>query len=160
MRDAADAFDGDLNIQVKNLMTLDPICYTPDSSLVDAAKLMVDFDCGKLPVDADMDEMKPVGVITDRDITCRTVAESLNPIDMKVGDCMTTPVVSLMGNQTLDDCYRVLEENQVRRVPVVNVAGRCVGTVSLGDIARDASPADSGKVSHEVCSASISAPSA
>ena len=146
-------------MQVKDIMTENPACCTPQTSLEEAAKLMIDFDCGEIPVVDDYTAMMPLGVVTDRDITCRTVGKGLNPLDMTVGDCMSTPLVSVMPDTPLDECYRVLEENQIRRVPVIDVAGKCVGIVALADIALNASKADSAEVLKEVSAASASASS-
>src|SRR5437870_6460998 len=133
-------------MQVEEIMTTNPACCTPESSLVEATRLMIDYDCGEIPVVGDLKSCMPVGVITDRDIVCRTIGKGLNPLEMQVSDCMSTPLVSVQPNNLLDECYRILEENQIRRVPVVDAAGKCVGIVSLADIARNVSKADSGEV--------------
>lgn len=146
-------------MKVEDIMTVDPACCTPESSLEEAATLMIDFDCGEIPVVNDFESMLPVGVITDRDITCRTVAKGLNPLEMTVGDCMSSPLVSVMPDNPLDECYRVMEENQIRRVPVVDAGGKCIGIVSLADIAQKASKADSAEVLQEVSERSLSASS-
>lgn len=144
-------------MEVKDIMTPDPACCTPGSSLEEAAKLMIDFDCGEIPVVDDLKNCMPVGVITDRDITCRTVGKGLNPLEMTVGDVMSTPLVSVTPDTSLEDCMEMLEENQIRRVPVVDAGGKCVGIVALADIARNLSRADSGEVLKEVSAASLSA---
>lgn len=144
-------------MQIKEIMTENPACCTPQSRLEDAARLMVDFDCGEIPVVDDFTTGVPVGVITDRDIVCLTIGKGLNPLDMTVSDCMSTPLVSVMPDHTLDECYRLLEENQIRRVPVVDAGGKCIGIVSLADIARHVSRADSGKILHDVSAESLSA---
>ena len=101
-----------------------------------------------------------VGVITDRDVACRTVGRGLNPLEMTVSDCMSTPVISVKPDDTLDDCYRKMEENQIRRVPVVDTGGKCIGIVSLADIALNVSKADSGEVLQEVSVQTTSASNA
>jgi predicted transcriptional regulator len=70
---------------------------------------------------------------------------------------MSTPLVSVKPDDSLDDCYRVMEENQIRRVPVVDGGGQIAGIISLADIARNASRADSGEVLQVVSAASLSA---
>ncbi|MEO7538514.1 MAG: CBS domain-containing protein [Pyrinomonadaceae bacterium] len=144
-------------MQVKDIMTADPACCTPQDSLESAVKLMIDFDCGEIPVVEDINTMLPIGVVTDRDITCRTVGKGLNPLEMTVNDCMSTPLISVAPSDSLDMCYETMEENQIRRVPVVDDSGKCVGIVSLADIARNASKADSGEVLQEVSAQTISA---
>ena len=144
-------------MQVQDIMTTNPACCEAKDPLRDAVKLMIDYDCGEIPVVDNKDEGIPIGVITDRDITCRTIGKGLNPLEMTVGDCMSTPLVSAKPGDSLDDCYRIMEENQIRRVPVVDNSGKCVGIVSLADIARNASKADSGEVLQEVSAVTLSA---
>jgi CBS domain-containing protein len=144
-------------MRVKDIMTTDPACCTPQSKLEEAVKLMIDNDCGEIPVVDGLETAMPVGVITDRDIVCRTIGKGLNPLEMTVGDCMSTPLISIMPDNTLDECYQLLEENQIRRVPVVDATGKCVGIVSLADIARNAPRADAGEVLQEVSASTASA---
>lgn len=144
-------------MKVKEIMTPDPTCCTADTTLEQVAQMMVDNDCGEIPVVDRGDNSTPVGVITDRDIVCRTVAKGLNPLERQVGDCMSTPLVSVRDGDTLDKCYQVLEENQIRRVPVVDDTGKICGIVALADIARNVSRADSGEVLQEVSAESLSA---
>jgi CBS domain-containing protein len=144
-------------MKVSDIMTPDPACCKPDDSLETAVKLMIDFDCGEIPVVEDVNTCMPIGVVTDRDIVCRTVGKGLNPLEMTVSDCMSTPLISVMPDHSLDQCSEIMEENQIRRVPVVDAGGKCVGIVSLADIARNASRADSGEVLQEVSAQTISA---
>jgi CBS domain-containing protein len=137
-------------MQVKKIMTPDPACCTPDTMLQRVAEMMVEHDCGEIPVVENMGNMLPVGVVTDRDITCRTVARGLNPLIMTVADCMTKTPVTVMPDMTFEECCRVMEENQIRRVVVVDASGACVGIVAQADIARHASKRDAGEVVREV----------
>jgi len=146
-------------MQVQEIMTPEPACCTPNSSLEQAARLMIDHDCGEIPVVEDLRNYRPVGVITDRDITCRSIGKGLNPLEMQVQDCMTTPMVFLRPDDDVRDCYRLMEENQVRRLPVVDAAGSCIGIVALADIAIKASRADSGEVLKDVSVATAAASS-
>ena len=144
-------------MSVATVMTENPACCTPNSSLTEVARLMVDNDCGEIPVVDDLATAIPVGGITDRDIVCRTIGKGRNPLEMTVGDCMSTPLISIMPDNSLDECYQLLEENQIRRVPVVDAGGKCVGIVSLADIARNAPRADAGEVLQEVSASTASA---
>lgn len=123
-------------MQVKEIMSQNPACCTPETKLQDVARTMVENDCGSIPVVENEQTMKPVGVITDRDICCRTVAEGKNPLEMTAGDCMSSPVVTVSQEDSVDDCCQTMEQNQVRRVPVVNEQGSCCGMVAQADIAR------------------------
>jgi CBS domain-containing protein len=147
-------------MQVKDVMTPDPACCTPDSTLQRVAEMMVENDCGEIPVVENIASMLPVGVITDRDITCRTVAKGLNPLTMTVGECMTTPCVTVTPDMSLDECCRRMEENQIRRVPVVDAGGACCGIVALADIAKHAPKRETAEVVKEVSQSSGSASAA
>ncbi len=147
-------------MEVKDIMTPDPACCTPDTTLQRVAELMVENDCGEIPVVENAASMKPVGVITDRDIVCRTVAKGQNPLTMTVSECMTTPCVTVTPDTSLDECCRVLEENQIRRVPVVDAGGVCCGIVALADIAKHAKKRDTADVVKEVSEPSSSASAA
>jgi CBS domain-containing protein len=126
-------------MQVKDIMTKNPACCTPDTNLQEVARLMVELDCGESPVVQSKQSMKLVGVITDRDITCRAVAEGKNPLEMTAGDCMSSPCVTVTPEMSVEDCCQVMEDNQVRRVPVVDENGACCGIVAQADIAQHAS---------------------
>jgi CBS domain-containing protein len=131
-------------------MTENPACCTPNSSLTEVARLMVDNDCGEIPVVEDMIGRKLAGVITDRDIATRIVAKGKNSADAKASDCMTTPCVSVGPDTTLEDCCEMMETNKIRRVPVVNDKGGVVGIVSLADVVRNATASTTASVVKEV----------
>jgi len=147
-------------MEVKDIMTPDPACCTPDTALQRVAELMVENDCGEIPVVESAASMKPVGVVTDRDIVCRTVAKGINPLGLTAADCMTTPCVTVTPDVSLDECCRVLEENQIRRVPVVDASGVCCGIVALADIARHARKRETAEVVKEVSEPTSSASAA
>lgn len=142
-------------MHVRELMTANPTCCGPETGLQEVAKRMADEDCGCLPV-IDQDK-KPVGTITDRDITCRTVAEGRNPLDLTAADCMTSPVISVNDSADIDECCRLMEENQLRRLLVVDENGSCCGIVAQADIARKASEEMAGDLVKEVSKATASA---
>jgi CBS domain-containing protein len=131
-------------------MTADPTCCTPDTSLEAIARLMVDLDCGAIPVVGDLAARLPVGMITDRDIVIRTLAAGLNPFARAVRDCMTMPAITVIGETLLADVLEILEMNQIRRMIVVDHDGRCCGIISQADIAQCASRRTAGELVHEV----------
>jgi CBS domain-containing protein len=120
-------------MQVRDIMSTNVVCCSPETSLPEVARMMVEHDCGEIPVVSASGV--PMGVVTDRDITCRTVAEDKNPLDMSAGDCMTTPCVTVTPETTLEACCETLEKNRIRRVPVVDETGACCGIVAQADIA-------------------------
>ena len=135
-------------MNAKYLMSTDVACCTVDSTLPEAARMMLERDCGAIPV---VDEMgQPVGVITDRDITCRTVAKGINPLDQKVGNVMTSPVDTVSEQTSLEDCCEIMERDQIRRLVVVDRSGKCCGIVAQADIARYADEQHTAEVLQEV----------
>lgn len=97
--------------------------------------MMLEKDCGEIPVVESADNLKPAGVITDRDIVCRAVALNKNPLELRAVDVMTKTVVSVTPDTTVDECCDIMEENQIRRLPVVDQNGEICGMVSQADIA-------------------------
>jgi CBS domain-containing protein len=137
-------------MQVKEIMTADPSCCISETALQEVAQMMIDHDCGEIPVVESNKSKLPIGVITDRDIVCRTVARGLNPLDLTVADCMSTPCVTVTPAMSVEECSRIMEENQIRRVPVVDAGGFCCGIVALADIALHAKKAVAGEVVQEI----------
>ena len=135
---------------VKDCMTADPACCTPDTALHAVVRLMIENDCGEIPVVSSMSDRRPIGVITDRDIALRTVGEGRNPLEMTAGECMSAPCVSVTPDMGLHACCVVMEQKQIRRVPVVDDAGACVGIVALADIARHAGQGELSEVVKEL----------
>jgi CBS domain-containing protein len=131
-------------MRVRDIMSKDVAFCGPDTSLPEVARMMVDKDCGEIPV-VDASRV-PIGVITDRDITCRAVAKGKNALELRAEDCMTSPAVTVAPEASLEECCRVLEDNKVRRVPVVDEAGACCGMVSQADIALHAPRAETAEV--------------
>jgi CBS domain-containing protein len=111
---------------------------------------MVDNDCGCIPVVDDQESMMPVGMITDRDITCRVVAEGKNPLDLTAGDAMTSTVISVRPETSIADCCTLMEESQLRRIAVVDESGRCCGIIAQADIAVTAPAHEVAEVVEEV----------
>ncbi len=114
-------------------MTRDVRLVRPDQTIRDAAHLMAELDIGCLPVEGN-DRM--VGMITDRDIAVRAIAEGRGP-DALVRDVMSTEVKYCFDDQSIDEITQNMAELRVRRLPVVNRQKRLVGILSLGDLAVD-----------------------
>jgi len=128
----------------RDVMTPNPACCTPTTTLDQVAKMMVHNDCGEIPV---IDrEGVIIGVITDRDIVCRVVAVGKDLSDATVETAMSTPVVSVGPDTTLAECLSLMESHQIRRVPVVDAQGICCGIVSQADIATGAPPRDTAEL--------------
>jgi CBS domain-containing protein len=112
-------------------MTEDPRSIGPSVSVVEAARLMREGDIGSLPI---TDDETLVGMITDRDITTRAVAEAADPTQTSVGEVCSHDLISVEPDQDLDEALQLMARHQVRRLPVVE-NGRLVGIVAQADIA-------------------------
>src|SRR5881396_1428701 len=147
-------------MQVKEVMTTDPACCLAETPLPEVARMMIDNDCGEIPVVENTSSKLPIGVVTDRDIVCRTVANGLNPLDLTAADCMSKPTVTVTPDMSLEECCRIMEEKLIRRVPVVNDRGSCVGIIALADIALHTGKNVAGHIVKEVSEATSSASAA
>lgn len=117
----------------KDVMTPAPACCTPDTPLEQVAKMMIQNDCGEIPVINRSDEL--VGVVTDRDIVTRVVAAGKNPVGYAAELCMSQPVVSVRVGDSLQLVLTTMQKHRIRRVPVVDDGDRCVGIIAQADVA-------------------------
>ena len=122
-------------MNVTSVMTADPVCCTRDTLLRDVARKMLDNDCGQIPVVESETDKTPLGVVTDRDIVIRIVAEGRDPGSATAADAMSTPCKTVTTDTSLHDCVCLMEAEKVRRIPVVDAAGKLAGIVSIADIA-------------------------
>ena len=116
---------------VRDTMTADPRSIGASASVVEAARLMREEHIGSLPI---TDDDKLIGMITDRDITTRVVAEAADPKTMSVGDVSSRDLISVEPDNDLEEALQLMARHQVRRLPVVE-NGRLVGIVAQADIA-------------------------
>lgn len=119
-------------MQVSKVMTREVKLASPEDTLQHAAQMMDDIDCGILPV-AEDDRL--VGMLTDRDITVRAVAQGKAPDQCHVRDVMSHDIKYIYEDESLEDAARNMSQLKVRRLPVLNRDKRLVGIVSLGDLA-------------------------
>lgn len=133
-------------MKAQDLMTSEPACCTPDTTAREAAQLMRDHDCGCIPV-VEGRSQRVLGVVTDRDVACRCVAEGGSP-DTAVRDIMTANPQCCHPEDDVAAVEQIMIEAQVRRVPVVDAKGSCVGMIAQADLAlnREASDQEVGRV--------------
>jgi CBS domain-containing protein len=124
---------------IKNVMTPNPIVYSATASAAEAARAMRDNDVGDVFVER---EGALCGIVTDRDIVVRAVAEDRDPSDVRLGEICTQDLTTISPDDSVDDAVRLMRDNALRRLPVCD-NGKPVGVVSLGDLAmiRDESSA-------------------
>ena len=139
---------------VKEIMSDNPAFCTADTNLQEVAKMMLDNDCGAIPVVEDASHKRPIGIVTDRDITIRTVAKGDNPLTMSAKSVMTKDVFTVTPETSVEDCVNLMEENQVRRILVVDDNGGCTGMVAQADIAIKAKDSEAENMVEEVSKAS------
>ena len=119
-------------MRVSEAMTPDVVTVPPEALLIDAARLMRDSDIGPLPV---CDKGRILGVLTDRDITVRAVADGKDPQSTLVREVMTPEVVCCLESDDVSQAAEMMQSAQLRRLLVVTRDGRLAGIVSLGDLA-------------------------
>jgi CBS domain-containing protein len=123
-------------VRVRDIMTPNPACCTPDNTARDAASLMRDHDCGSIPVVASTGSKRLIGTLTDRDLAIRGLAAGKGP-DTPVRELMTEAPVTAGPDDEVEVVREVMVARMVRRVPVVDGDGNVVGIVAQADIARE-----------------------
>ncbi len=138
-------------MKVAELMSQDLACCRPETSLQDVARMMAEHDCGAIPVIEERGSQKMLrGIVTDRDIVCRTIAQGINPLEATAADCMSSSCHTVNLGDDVDEVCHIMEEHRVRRVPVVDDSGNCCGIISQADLARQASEDDTGEVVKQI----------
>ena len=122
-------------MRIKELMTPNPGVCTEDTSLQRVAKMMVDCDCGAIPVVESDNSKKPTGIITDRDIVTRSLARGENPLQMQARSVMTPSTVTVNVDEDSDKAVQLMRDNKVRRLVVLE-NDSIGGILSQADLAR------------------------
>lgn len=132
---------------VRDIMTVNPVSCSPAEKVEEVARLMVEHDCGEIPV---CDAGKLVGVVTDRDIMVRTIAKGRDPLGVAVRQVMTAKVFTVRAGDPVEKALRIMERRQVRRLPVVDSRGKLVGIISQADIAETLPEQKAGELLFEI----------
>lgn len=122
-------------MKVREAMTANPVCCVPTDTAQKVAQMLRDQNVGSMPVVADEQSRQLVGMITDRDICCSIVADGLDPKKTPIEKFISAQIITCRDGENLDKCEKAMQEHQVRRVPVVDGEGRCIGIISQADVA-------------------------
>ena len=122
-------------MKVREVMTFNPVCCLPSDTAQSVAQIMRDNNVGSVPVVSDHESRKLVGMITDRDICCSIVAAGFDPKTVSIEEHVHANPVTCRDGENLDKCERAMQENQIRRIPVVDGNGVVIGIVSQADLA-------------------------
>lgn len=132
---------------VRDVMTKDVACVSPSTTITEAAKLMRDRDIGALPI---AEKNGLIGIVTDRDICCRAIAQGLDPETTTVSEVMSRNVATCFEDQALPEAARIMEERRVRRLPVTDRKRKLVGIMSVGDLSQHAGHELTGEVEERI----------
>lgn len=133
-------------MKVREIMTADPVCCLPEDTVQKVAATLRDKNIGAVPVVLDQGSRKLVGVITDRDLCCRALANGSNATTTRIDRIFSSNPVTCREGENVSHCEQLMQEHQVRRIPVVDGEGRCIGMVTQADLALKEKPEKVSKV--------------
>ena len=136
-----------MGTKVHEVMTDRPRVVTPETTVSEAAQLMKSDDIGSLPI---LDGEQLAGIVTDRDIVIRAVAEGKDPRGMPVREVASRELVTVNADEELSSALQLMARQQVRRLPVVDADGRLVGVLAQADVAFDAKEKAVGEMVEEI----------
>jgi CBS domain-containing protein len=133
--------------KIRDVMTSDPRTIERSTSVQEAARMMRDEDVGPMPI---VENGSITGILTDRDIVLRVVAEGKDPSSTTAGDVASRDLVTIDPDQTLDEALRLMAQHQIRRLPVCEEDGKLVGIVAQADVALEAHDQATGELVEEI----------
>jgi CBS domain-containing protein len=122
-------------MKVKEVMSTNPACCTPDETVQNVAKKMCDLNVGSIPVVTDHESRSLLGMITDRDLCCRVLAHGLDAKSTRIQEFVTYNPAVCRDGENVEQCERLMQEHQVRRIPVVDRENHVIGIVAQADLA-------------------------
>jgi CBS domain-containing protein len=137
-------------MKVREAMTPNPVCCIPTDTIQRAAQILRDEDVGALPVVADQQSLKLIGMITDRDICCSAIADGRDPKSTTIEQYISAEIITCRDGENLDKCEHAMQQHQLRRIPIVDGEGRCIGIVSQADLALKDKPENVSKTVAEI----------
>jgi CBS domain-containing protein len=137
-------------MKIREIMSSNPVCCVPGDTAQKVAKMLRDENVGAVPVVEDQQSHKLVGMITDRDLCCSVVAGGLDPKTTSIESFISAELVTCRDGDNLEKCEKAMQEHQVRRIPIVDGDGRCIGIVSQADLALKDKPEKVSKTVAEI----------
>jgi CBS domain-containing protein len=122
-------------MKVKEVMTSNPVCCVPADTAQRVATIMCEHNVGAVPIVLDQQSRKLAGIITDRDLCCSIIAQGFDPQNTQIQKYMQQNPVVCRDDENLDSCEKAMQSHQIRRIPVIDGDGRCIGIVSQADLA-------------------------
>ena len=122
-------------MKVKEVMSRNPACCTANDSAETVAKMMCDLNVGSIPVVADQQSRSVVGMITDRDLCCRVLAHGLDAKSTRIHEFVSYNPAICRDAENVAHCERLMQQHQVRRIPIVDKENRVIGIVAQADLA-------------------------
>ena len=143
-------------MKIREAMSPNPICCLPTDSAQRVARTMCDHNVGSIPVVLDQDSRKLVGMITDRDLCCSVIADGLDPKSVTIEKLMTLNPVTCREGENVENCERLMQEHQIRRMPIVDAENYVIGIVVQADLALKDKPERVSKTVAEISKTSES----
>lgn len=143
-------------MKIREAMSPNPVCCLPTDSAQRVARTMCDHNVGSIPVVLDQDSRKLVGVITDRDLCCSVIANGLDPKSVTIEKFMTLNPVTCREGENLENCERLMQEHQIRRMPIVDADDHVIGILAQADLALKDNPERVSKTVAEISKTSES----
>ena len=122
-------------MKIREIMSRDPACSLLSDTAQTAARILCDRNIGSMPVVADHQSRKLIGMITDRDLCCSVIADGMDPKTTQIEKFITLAPFTCRDGENVETCERLMQEHQVRRIPIVDAEDRVVGIVSQADLA-------------------------
>lgn len=137
-------------MNVREVMSSNPVCCLPEDTAQTVARQMCQSNVGSIPIMSDRQSKKLTGIVTDRDLCCSVIAQGLDPATTPIREHMRKNPVACRPDDSLESCEQAMQRHQVRRIPVVDEQGRCVGIVAQADVALNRGPQQVSKTVAEI----------
>ena len=122
-------------MKIREIMSRDPVCCLLTDSAQTVARILCDRNVGSMPVVADQQSRKLVGMITDRDLCCTVIAQGMDPKATQIAKLIALAPLTCRDGENVETCERLMQEHQVRRIPIVDAEDHVIGIVSQADLA-------------------------